>query len=449
MNPLEEKIKEWRDLYASTGSMRKEDIDELEDHLREEIHDLNSKGLTEEEAFIIAAKRLGKLPLLSKEFTKVNTHNLWKTLISEPEDAGERAASVRELFLVIGLMVAAVFLSELPKLFGFTFQNNPLFYLKNLSFYVLPLVAIFFYIKKGSSPGTLALVLFVFGLSLIFINIYPYKEPFHTGVLTVLHLPLFLWFLCGIVYTAHDWRGSSGWMDFLRFTGELFIYTTLLVCGVMVVTGLIILLFEAIDIRAESFAVEHFLVPVAISMPIIGSYLVEEKKSVVENLAPILARIFAPVLLIIMLIFLASMVILQKSPFMERDFLIGFDLMLVLVLGIVFYILSTREENQTPQFYDWISLALITVALAVDIVALFAIIFRLNAFGISPNKTAALGENILIFIHLLGTGILFIQFFRGKVTFSRIEKWQTDFLPVFAVWLGIVALLFPILFGFN
>lgn len=122
--------------------------------------------------------------------------------------------------------------------------------------------------------------------------------------------------------------------------------------------------------------------------------------------------------------------------------------MLVLVLGIVFYILSTRNENQPPRLYDWISLALIVTALTVDLVALSAIISRLKSFGISPNKTAALGENILIFIHLFGTGILFIQFFRGKIDFSRIEKWQTGFLPVFALWLGIVALIFPLLFQF-
>ena len=449
MSDLEEKLKEWRNFYASTGSMRKEDLDELEDHLREEIKELMSKDLSEDEAFIIAVKRLGKLQSLSKEFTKVNTHNLWKTLITEPEDADEKNETIRNLWLAVGFAFIAALLSEIPKLFGITFENDNFFHMKNLSYYVLPLIAIFFYTKKTSSPRNIVFILSVFGVSSVLINIYPFGEPSHTALLSVLHLPLFLWFLCGLAYTAKGWKESHEWMDFLRFTGELFIYTTLLVCGVIVVTGLTIALFEAIKIKAELIVFEHFAVPVCIAMPMIAAYLVEEKKSVVENLAPILARIFAPVLLVIMLIFLGIMTYMQKSPFMERDFLIGFDLLLVLVLGIVFYILSTRDENQPPQFYDWISFALIFAALAVDIVALSAIISRLNAFGLSPNKVAALGENILVFLHLLGTGRLFIQFFRGKIKFSRIEKWQTDFLPVFAVWLGIVALLFPILFKFQ
>jgi len=448
MSEIEKNIKAWRDYCSRTGSMRKEDLDELEDHLREEISELKGKELSEDEAFIIAVKRLGKIHSLSREFQKVNTHNLWKILFSEPEDPGEKALSRRELFLAVSLALVAALLAEIPKLFGYTFSQETLFHMKNLSFFVLPLIAIFFFYKKQVNLRSITVISLVFIFSLLLINLYPYKEPFHTANLSALHLPLFLWFFCGLAYTGKYWKKSREWMDFLRFSGELFIYTTLLVCGVIVVTGIINLLFGAININLEKFSMEYFFFPACIAMPVIGSYLVEEKKSLVENLAPILARIFAPVLFVIMLVFLGVMIFLQKSPFMEREFLIGFDLMLVLVLGIVFYILSTRRENQPPRFYDWISTALIITALAVDIVALYAIISRLQAFGITPNKTAALGENILIFVHLLGTGILFIQFFRGKVDFSRIEKWQTDFLPVFAIWLGIVALVFPLLFQF-
>ena len=123
--------------------------------------------------------------------------------------------------------------------------------------------------------------------------------------------------------------------------------------------------------------------------------------------------------------------------------------MLIVVLGIVFYIISTREETKSPQVYDWISLVLIIVALIIDIVALSAIVFRLSSFGVSPNKLAALGENILVFINLFGMALLFIQFFRGKISFVLLEKWQTRLLPVYALWLGFVALIFPLIFSFK
>jgi hypothetical protein len=147
-------------------------------------------------------------------------------------------------------------------------------------------------------------------------------------------------------------------------------------------------------------------------------------------------------------VFLGVMVVFQKSPFLERDFLIGFDFMLILVLGIVFYIISTREDATGPQLYDWISLFLITIALIIDTIALSSIVFRLSSFGVSPNKLAALGENVLVFINLFGMAILFLQFLRRKISFALLEKWQTKLLPYYALWLGIVGLIFPLVFSF-
>jgi hypothetical protein len=169
---------------------------------------------------------------------------------------------------------------------------------------------------------------------------------------------------------------------------------------------------------------------------------------VVENFAPILARIFAPLLLGVMLVFLGVMIFLQKSPFLERDFLIGFDFMLILVLGIVFYIISTRDKTTGPQLYDWLNLLLIAVALIIDTIALSAIVFRLSSFGVTPNKLAALGENVLVFVNLAGMAVLFVQYFRGKISFALLEKWQTGLLPYYALWLGFVALIFPLIFSF-
>jgi hypothetical protein len=217
---------------------------------------------------------------------------------------------------------------------------------------------------------------------------------------------------------------------------------------VFVITGLTITLFQSIGIKAEEFVMENFGISAAVASPVIAAYLVDQKKNVVENFAPILARIFAPLLLGVMLVFLGTMIFLQKSPFLERSFLIEFDFMLILVLGIVFYIISTREETNGPRIFDWISFLLIVVALIIDTIALSAIVFRLSSFGVSPNKLAALGENVLVFINLFGMALLFLQYFRRKISFSLLEKWQTMLLPFYALWLGLVGLLFPLIFSF-
>ncbi len=444
---LDRKISEWRDYYTCSGCVGDSDIDELEDHLREEIASLAAKGLSEEEAFIIAVRRMGNPSTLSKEFRKINTRELWKKLFPEPIDLEEHRKNARELIFVVVLAIAAGLLVQLPKLFGVGFDEE-VFFVKNASFFVLPFITIFFLQKRTVPVPALVSIILAFSLSLLLINLYPLSEQSHTIVLSTIHLPLFLWFFTGIAYAGSEWRDVSRRMDFLRLSGEMFVYTTLLFCGIFVISGLTMILFEDIQISAEDYVITYFSVSVAAAAPVIAAYLVDQKKSVVENFAPILARIFAPLLLCVMLVFLGVMVVLQKSPFLERDFLIGFDFMLILVLGIVFYIISTRKETSEPQIYDWISLLLIIVALVIDIVALSAIVFRLSSFGVSPNKLAALGENVLVFINLFGLALLFVQFFRGKVPFTTLEKWQTGLLPFYALWLGFVALIFPLIFSF-
>lgn len=313
----------------------------------------------------------------------------------------------------------------------------------------MPFIAVYFIQKNSVSRQTFIAVALTFALSLLLIDLYPFLEEGQTLLLSSLHLPLFLWLITGIAFAGSEWRAVSRRMDFLRFSGEVFIYTTLLFCGIFVVSGLARVLFAAIGVYAGEEIIEHFAVPVGVASPVIAAYLVDQRKSVGENFAPVLARIFAPLLLCVMLVFLGAMVFLQRSLFLERELLIGVDLLLILVLGIVFYIISTRKETQRSQVYDWISLVLIVIALIIDTVALSAILFRLGFYGISANKLAALGENVLIFVNLAGMAVLLVRFLRSKIAFSALEKWQTVLLPVYALWLGFVALIFPLIFFFQ
>jgi hypothetical protein len=178
-------------------------------------------------------------------------------------------------------------------------------------------------------------------------------------------------------------------------------------------------------------------------------FLVESKRSIVENFAPVLAKIFSPLFLIAMTAFLLSMIVLRRSPFMDRDFLILFDLMLVLVLGLVLYVISARDKQSAPNIFDYLNLSLIIVALIIDGIALSAILFRLSSFGITPNKVAVLGENIALLINLGGLALLYIRYFTKKIEFSILERWQTFYLYIYVVWMAVVAFVFPIIFNFK
>jgi hypothetical protein len=74
---LNRAIQCWRENLAQSPAFRSENLNELESHLRDSIISLEARGLSEAEAFEIAAKRIGKGGALEVEFAKVNQRAVW------------------------------------------------------------------------------------------------------------------------------------------------------------------------------------------------------------------------------------------------------------------------------------------------------------------------------------------------------------------------------------
>jgi hypothetical protein len=238
-------------------------------------------------------------------------------------------------------------------------------------------------------------------------------------------------------------------MDFVRFSGELAIYYVLIALGGGVLTGFTIMMFNAIGINAEWLA-QAWLVPCgAAGALIIGSWLVEAKQSVIENMAPVLTRLFTPLFTVLLLLFLATMAWTGNPIDVERNVLIGFDLLLVLVVGLVLYAASARDPQAPPDFFDRLQLLLVASALVVDAVALVAIAARISEFGFTPNRTAALGENLILLVNLAWSAWLYARFVGGRGSFAALERWQIAYLPVYSVWAALVVAIFPFVFSYR
>jgi len=450
MFDLEWNVRQWSDYLRSKGKLKDADIQELESHLRDEIEELVTTGLSSEESFIISLKRLGNVNAVSMEYSKINMTGFWKNLLT---DADPIAASKnrKNIVLVILFSLFAGTLIKMPELFGYHLsdQGCELFYFKNIGLFVLPFITIYFLLMR-KLPFKYALsTLGIFLLSAVLINVYPSFAPNNTEFLTALHLPIFLWLVVGIAYIGKGWKDSRGRMDFLRFTGESFIYGVLILCGVFALGAFLLTIFSTINIDLGNFFGEYLIIYGGCAAAMVAVYLVEAKKSIVENFAPILAKIFSPLFLISMLAFLIVMIGTGKSPYTERNFLIGFDLMLAVVLFLVLYAISARGAYDSPKVYDYINLALIVVALIIDCIALSAIVYRLSAFGITANKLAALGENLILMVNLGGLAIHYVRFFSKKIEFSILEKFQTTYFYAYAIWLAVVAFAFPLVFRFQ
>ena len=267
-------------------------------------------------------------------------------------------------------------------------------------------------------------------------------------MLTVLHLPIALWLMAvGVAYVGGRWFSSGRRMDFVRFSGELAIYYVLIALGGGVVTAFTAMLFSAIDMNPAWF-IGGWLIPCgAAGAVIIGSWLVEAKQSVIENMAPVLTRLFTPLFTILLLAFLATMAWTGNPINVKREVLIGFDLLLAVVVGLVLYAASARDPQAPPDFFDGLQLLLVVSALVVDVVALAAIAARISEFGFTPNRVAALGENLILLVNLAWTAWLYASFLRHRGSFAALERWQIAYLPVCAVWAALVVVMFPPVFG--
>ena len=445
---LEQQIDRWREFLRHRQAIHSVDVAELEDHLREQVLGLIESGLAEDEAFLVAVKRMGNLDALSREFAREHSERLWKQLVLPAETSDARGGLRFDGVVAFCLAILAAILIKIPALFGLSTHDDAPFYLRNSSLFVLPLVTGYFVWKRRAAsiaPRWLALG---FAAAIAFANAYPFVPNGHTSALTALHLPIGLWLLVGVAYAGDRWSQVSGRMDFIRFSGEFFIYYVLIALGGGVFTLLMGLSFRAIGINVEPFFQSWLLPCGAVGAVIVASWLVEAKQSVIENMAPVLTRLFTPLFALLLVVFLVTMVSTGRAIGVARDELIAFDLLLVVVLALLLYSVSARDASAPAGPFDLLQVVLLVSALAADVVALWAIAARISEFGFTPNRVAALGENVILLVNLAWSALLYVKFMQGVGSFARLERWQTDYLPVYAIWAAIVVIVFPVVFRF-
>ena len=453
---LEAQITQWRSWLRRRPAIGASDVEELEGHLRDLVAALRATGLAADEAFLVAVKRMGNLDAVSREFAREHSERLWKQLVTAAAaDGAPNRSALRETVVVIALAAAAAAAVKLPELFGYPhigsgegLFDDGAFYFPNLSFFVLPFLAGYFAWKRRLDRAERLILASAFAAAALVINFFPFAPAGHTLTLAALHLPIALWLAVGIAYAGGLRRDGSGRMDFVRFTGELAIYYALMALGGGILTGFTAVTFAAIGVDVEWFAQQWLLPCGAMGAVIVGAWLVEAKQSVIENMAPVLTRLFTPLFAAVLLAFLATMAWTGSGIDMERETLIGFDLLLAVVLGLLLYAVSARDAQAPPDAFDMLQLLLVLCALVVDAVALTAIAGRISEFGFSPNRVAALGENLVLLVNLTWSAWLYARFLAGRGTFSALERWQMAYLPVYAAWAAFVVVAFPPLFGF-
>jgi hypothetical protein len=446
---LEEQIEQWRSFVRRRQTIHTADVEELEDHLRNQVENLVNSGLATDEAFLVAVRRMGNLDALSREFAREHSNRLWKQLVMPSVEEGEATSTARrDAVIAFAFATVAAIAIKVPELFGVQLDTHAGFYARNASLFVLPVVTGYFAWKRHLESSTLRWLIGAFVAAVLFANVYPFSSGSDTETLTALHLPIALWLAVGIAYAGGRWSEVSGRMDFIRFSGELFIYYVLIALGGGVLMAFMATIFMSIGIDVEPFF-ESWLLPCGmVGAVIVASWLVEAKQSVIENMAPVLTRLFTPMFAALLLTFLGAMLWTGRGVDIERNVLIAFDLLLIVVLGLLLYSISARDDGTPPGIFDLVQTVLVVSALLANAVALWAIATRITEFGFTPNRAAVLGVNVILLVNLAWSAVLYVRFLSGRETFATLERWQTGYLPVYAVWAAIVVIVFPLVFRF-
>ncbi|AYA36896.1 hypothetical protein D3Y59_07395 [Hymenobacter oligotrophus] len=348
-------------------------------------------------------------------------------------------------FVVVASLLAGL-IAKLPAIFHL---REEFFYLRNIGFVVFPLLSAYFAWRNKLAVGPAAFLVGASLLAVLFINWLPNVPTSDTLLLSCVHLLLFLWSLLGFAYVGGAANNPDKRLGFLKYNGDLVVITTLILIAGAIMTGITIGLFSLIGLQIEEFYVQYVVVFGLAAAPIVGTYLTQTNPQLVGRVSPVIARIFSPLVLVMLVVYLGAMLYSGKDPYNDREFLLIFNALLIGVLAIIFFSVSEGAHATKTRPEIWVLALLSAVTVLVNGVALSAILFRISTWGITPNRAAVLGGNVLILVHLLLVTAQLFGAASRKSSLGGVGRAIAVYLPIYFIWTVIVTFIFPFLFSFK
>ncbi|WP_249711524.1 DUF4153 domain-containing protein [Bacillus cereus] len=355
----------------------------------------------------------------------------------------EKKSSFQKGFLFMGMLAI---LAGISTRIIFYFVEQEAIAPINLAFGVIPFIVAYFVYKNTPKKSIIYSLIALFLISGIYLNTLPlnYKDSI---ILAYLHLPIFLWILVGFAFTGNEYSKGSTRLAYIKFNLEYaLLYASMAVSG-MILAVFTMRLFSFVDLDIGEFYFSNVVLFGAAALAIVAAYLVSMNLKLAKNITPYISKIFSPLVLITLLIYLITVIWVGKNPFLDRNFLMAFNGILLGVLAVTIFSIVESDSDEKKNISDYINFALIVLALIIDTVALSAIVFRLSSYGITPNRLAVLGVNILIWANLIWIMFSYMRFLQSKSGPTAIQDAVTKYLPIYGFWAAFVIFTFPIIFN--
>lgn len=353
--------------------------------------------------------------------------------------------SSRDILMVVLACMFAGLIAKLPAIFHI---DEEFFYSRNVGFIVFPLLTAYFAWKNKLSIGKIAFAAGATIAGLLFINLFPHVSKSDTLILSCIHLGLFLWVVLGFAFVGDAKLDHDRRLGFLKYNGDLVVMTALILLAGGIMSAITVGLFSLIGFNIDKFYFENVAIYGLACAPIVGTYLTQTNPQLVGKVSPIIAKIFSPLVLVMLVAYLVAMIYSRKNPYNNREFLLIFNALLIGVMALIFF--SVAETSKAKgSMQSWVLFLLSAVTIIVNGIALSAILLRITEGGFTPNRAAVLGSNALILINLL---LVTVQLFKAatkKGEIAGVGKVIAAYLPVYFAWAVIVLFIFPLIFGFK
>lgn len=362
------------------------------------------------------------------------------TMMNEHQDFNW--GSKTELILIIAISILAGLIAKIPHIFSVT---EDFFYMRNIGFIALPGLSVYFAWRNKFSIIKMGALVLIVALSVVYINTLNSDDTSDTLILACIHMVIINAAIVGISYVNDYKNNIEKRILFLKYIGDLLVMCALIMIAGGMLSGMTIGLFSVIGMKIEDFYFQNIAIWGISALPIIGTYIVINNPTLVGKVSPIIAKIFSPIVLFMLVVYLIAIVSTGKDPYNDREFLLIFNLLLIGVLALIFFGITGSSTTKINQFQSWVLFLLSCVTIVVCGIALSAIMFRIAEWGVTPNRLAVLGSNVLIFTHLMLVALQLYKYTTENKGLMLVEKTISIYLPVYFIWSLVVTFLFPLI----
>ena len=346
------------------------------------------------------------------------------------------------ILLLLCVSIAGLVI-KLPDLMGWSIDS---YLQKNIGLALFPWLVILCATLKKTAIKSLIRALLTFIAAAVFIN---GSEPIMSDdvlFLVAIHLPILYWVLYGLMYLGPNWRMSRERLNFLRHNGDLLVLSAVLGMAGLLTMLMTFALYELIGIQITEAHVTNIITWGAPAVPLTAVFLLILNPELVKHISPLVAKIFTPLVFFVLSTFTLGLFLTQHTAYQDRQVLLVLNGVLISVMALILFSISTLNQSKTTQLQLGLLFFLSAISLLDNTIALSSVVWRLLEMGLSPNRVAVFGANVLIWIHLFKVALALWQTWRKAETKDKVEQAIAGYLPVYALWCCVVCFVFPWLF---